>query len=402
MIFPGGVMKFTVRSTAALELTPGKLDFVAFDDALAGFGLRLRAGGSRSWIFQYAVSNRQRRMVIGKATALPLDKAREIAAQLHAKVKLGGDPAGDRVENRARSGETFEACMKLYLARRRTDVKLRASSYAEIERHLVRNLRALHGLRIDKVDRRAIALELTRLTAKGPVQANRTRQSLVKFMNWCAREGFIDTNPAVFTNKNSEAPRDRVLADAELRAIWRALPDGDFGDIVKLLALTGQRAREISELRWDEIDLARGVITLPAPRTKNRRAHTIPLPAPAAAILSARVRNADRELVFGATGRRGFSGWSACKRQLDEQIKIAPWVIHDLRRTVSTGMNELGVAPWVVETVLNHISGSKGGVAGRYNYSQLPAEKAAALVRWAEHLMAVVEDRTSNITPLRA
>jgi integrase len=394
-------MKFTSKSVAALQLPPGKADLVVFDDALAGFGLRLRAGGSRSWIFQYAVKNRQRRMVVGKATALPLGKAREIAAQIHAKVKLGGDPAGERKENQARSGETVEACVKLYLTWRRTEGKLRASSYGEIERHLARNLKALHSTSIHKVDRRAIALELGRLTIEsGPVQANRTRNSLVKFLNWCAGEGFIDANPAVFTNKNPEQSRDRVLGEAELRTIWRALPEGDYGDIVKLLALTGARANEIARLGWSEIDFGRGVIALPATRTKNRRAHTIPMARTVAAILGARPQQDGCDFVFGRDGN-GFSGWSKCKERLDARVKLAPWVIHDLRRTVSTGMNEIGTPPWVVEMILGHVSGHRSGVAGTYNRSLLAAEKAAALARWDEHLMAVIEGCDTGISPLR-
>jgi integrase len=224
----------------------------------------------------------------------------------------------------------------------------------------------------------------------------------VKFLNWCAGEGFIDANPAVFTNKNPEQERDRVLSNAELRKIWHALPEGDFGDIIKLLALTGQRRDEIGQLRWDEVDLDRAVITLPGLRTKNGRQHMIPLAAKAMGILTARWerRDPDRALVFGI-GQRGFSGWADCKRRLDDEIKLPPWVIHDLRRTVSTGMNEIGVPPWVVELVLNHVSGHRGGVSGTYNKALLAAEKANALARWDEHLMAVVDGRESNVATLQ-
>jgi integrase len=394
-------MKFTARSIEGLKLPPGKTDLVVFDDTLAGFGLRLRAGGSRSWVFQYQVGDRQRRMAIGKAPALPLDKAREIAAQLHAKVKLGGDPAGDKAESQARVGETFEHCMALYLERRRSERKIRPSTYREIERHLVRNLKALHQIPIHKVDRRAIAVELARLTEQAPIQANRTRASLVKFLNWCAGEGFIDTNPATFTNKTAEHARDRVLKNDELRAIWHALPEGEFRDIVRLLALTGARANEIAQLRWSEVDLVRGVIVIPAARSKNRRAHFIPMSATVRAILEARPGQQDgRDLVFGR-GQGGFSGWTKCKERLDAQVKIPPWVIHDLRRSTSTGMNEIGVSPWVVEAVLNHVSGFKAGVAGRYNHATLDGDKAAALARWDEHLMAAVEGCESNVATLR-
>jgi integrase len=267
---------------------------------------------------------------------------------------------------------------------------------------LVKNLAPLHVLHIAKVDRRAIALELGRLTNESPVQANRTRASLVKFLNWCAGEGFIDANPAMFTNKNPEQARDRVLSDSELRKIWHALPEGDFGDVIRLLALTGQRRDEIAELHWDEVDLDRAVITLPPARTKNGRQHTVPLAAKAKEILTTRWerRNPGRHLVFGA-GQGGFGGWSFSKGRLDDEIKIQPWVIHDLRRTVSTGMNEIGVPPWVVELVLNHVSGHRGGVSGTYNKALLAAEKATALARWDEHLMAVVDGRESGVATLR-
>ena len=392
-------MKFTKQSTAALALTRGKSDLVVFDDALPGFGLRLRLGGSRNWVVQYQTGNRQRRMVIGSA-ALPLDEARSSAARLLAQVKLGADPAGTKAESQARSGETFAACMKLYLERRRSEPDLRPSTYREIERHLVRNLKALHGLQIQKVDRRAIAIELARLTTAGPVQANRTRGSLVKFLNWCAGEGVIDANPAQFTNKNPEQGRSRLLSDAELRKIWHALPEGDYGDIIRLLMLTAARANEIALLRWSEIDLERGVIALPAARTKNRRGHFIPIGATVRAILEARPRYDGRDFVFGR-GQGGFSGWSQCKARLDAAVKIPEWVVHDLRRAAATGMGELGIQPHVVEAVLNHVSGSRGGVAGLYNRSQYEAEKTTALARWDAHLMDVLANKKTNVAPLK-
>jgi integrase len=402
-------MKLSSRATEALKLAPGERDRIVFDEVIPGWGLRLRESGKAYWVFQYAVPDATRkskyatkRITFGKYPAMAVAAAREQAEKYHAQVKLGGDPQQEKADSKARSDETFEACMKLYLERRRTDGKLRASSYGEIERHLVKNLAPLHGLHIAKVDRRAIALELGRLTNGSPVQANRTRASLVKFLNWCAGEGFIDANPAVFTNKNPEQERDRVLSNAELRKIWHALPEGDFGDIIKLLALTGQRRDEIGQLRWDEVDLDRAVITLPGLRTKNGRQHTIPVAAKAMGILTARWerRDPDRALVFGI-GQRGFSGWADCKRRLDDGIRVPPWVIHDLRRTVSTGMNEIGVPPWVVELVLNHVSGHRGGVSGTYNKALLAAEKATALARWDEHLMAVVDGGESNVAPLR-
>jgi integrase len=397
-------MKLTAATVRSLALPEGQTDKIFFDSELHGFGLRLRSGGAKNWLVQYAIAGKTRRVTLGSVAVLEAGKARETAKDMLAAVRLGRDPAGEKADTKARSGETFEACLRLYLDRRRNDGKLRASSYAEIERHLVKNLAALHGLHIAKVDRRAIALELGRFTdERGGVQANRTRSSLVKFLNWCAGEGYIDANPATFTNKAPEQPRDRVLSLSELATIWRALPDGDYGDIVKLLALTGQRAREISDLRWDEIDLDRCALTLPPERAKNRRWHSIPLSATAAAILRARRQVPGRQLVFGIgmSLNHGFSNWSAAKKQLDEKVSIKPWVIHDIRRAVATGMAEIGVQPHIIEAVLNHVSGTRAGIAGVYNRATYEAEKTTALARWDEHLMAAIEGRESNVATLR-
>lgn len=400
-------MKFTVDSIAALKLPPGKSDRLVFSDDVPGWGFRLRTR-RKKWVLQYEVVGKDgnlhtRRLTFGTYPAMGVPEARRKAAAFHAEVMLGGDPQGNKEDSKARARETFEACAKIYLERRRNDVKLRQRSYGEIERHLLRNLEKLHALRIDKLDRRAIALELARFTdERGPVQANRTRASLVKFLNWCVGEGFIDANPATFTNKNQEAARDRVLSAGELAKVWRGLGEGDYADIVRLLILLGQREREIGDLCWDEIDLDRGVITLPPARTKNRRAHTIPLNGPAVAILRARSQIDGRNLVFGrGKGDRGFSGWSRAKARLDAAVQIPAWVIHDLRRSFSTGLGDLGVAPHTIEMLLNHQSGTKAGVSGRYNKSVYEREARQAVDLWASTIMAAVEGRESNVVPLQ-
>jgi integrase len=399
-------MRITPTVAKHLAATPGEHE-IEFDDDIPGFGLRR---GS-SWIFQYKIGGKHRRLTFGRYPALDAVKAREAAAELHAKVRLGQDPQGVKVMARVQAEETFEACVRKYLPWQRKQV--RPSTYGENERHLLRNLSPLHGLRINMLDRRAIAAQLLRLTtAVGPRQANATRASLAKFLGWCLREGLVESNQALLTNKNAENRRDRVLSDTELAEIWRALPDNDFGTITKILVLTGQRKSEIADLPWSEIDFDRGAINLPARRVKNHRDHTVPMSAPVAAMLEAQTRQPDRDLVFGS-GQGGFSGWSKLKLALDEGIlaarkkaskktkPMAPWIIHDLRRAAATGMAELGVQPHIIEAILNHVSGHKSGVAGIYNRATYEAEKRAALTLWAEHILALAEGRQSKVTPLR-
>src|SRR5262249_5505463 len=264
---------------------------------------------------------------------------------------------------------------------------LKPRTYVEVERHLMADAKRLHGLQIDAIDRRTVATLLAELAnGRSSTVANHVRASLSAFFSWAMREGLAEANPVVGTNRAvASASRDRVLNDHELRSIWNALGGDDYGNIVRLLALTGQRRDEIGSLRWQEIDFDKAVISLPAERTKNGKPHDIPLSAAALDILKKRPCLAGREHVFGANG---FAGWSNCKRELDARVAakgaISPWRLHDLRRTVSTRMHDdLQVQPHIVEAVLNHVSGHKGGVAGIYNKATYAKEKAIALARWA-------------------
>jgi integrase len=228
------------------------------------------------------------------------------------------------------------------------------------------------------------------------------------------REGLVEANPVAGTNRNEAVKRDRVLSEPELREIWAALKDDAYSDILRLLMLTGQRREEIGALRWSEIDLEAVLITLPAARTKNKLEHLVPISGPVRDILKDRHRIVGRDLVFGQ-GEGGFSGWSKSKERLDARLLDArrkalgkeaqpmpDWRLHDIRRSVATGMAKIGIQPHIIEAVLNHISGHKAGVAGVYNrWTYLP-EKTDALARWAEHLQAVVTGNASNVVPLRA
>jgi integrase len=211
---------------------------------------------------------------------------------------------------------------------------------------------------------------------------------------WAMKEGLVAGNPVIGTNKRSEQARDRVLNGKEIQLVWCALPGNEYATIVKLLILTGQRA--IAALRWSEIDLNTNVINLPRERTKNGRPHTIPLAATAHALLAGVPVQEGRELIFGK-GAGPFGDWSNSKKNLDAAIAeggnrkpLSSWTIHDLRRSVATGMADMGTPPHIIEAVLNHVSGHKGGVAGIYNRSSYAAEKAAALMKWDAHVNALV------------
>jgi integrase len=415
-------MKLTAKSIAGLELPAGKRDHIEFDDDIPGFGLRLREGGSRVWIYQYKLGSKQRRIALAKVAALKPEKARDLAGELHAKVRLGGDPAAQKAEGKARAADSLEGLIRRYLQHRQHE--LRPRSLVEVTRHLEVYAKPLHKLPLTTIDRRAVAERLSDVAKNsGAVTANRVRASLGTMFTWAAREGLAESNPVANTNKHEEKSRDRVLSYGELALIWNALEDDDYGAVIKLLMLTGQRANEIAGLRWSEV--LDDMIDLPGERTKNGRSHFVPLSAPARAILDAqpRRRNPDgrpRELVFGS-GSGPFSGWSNCKERLDariremqravaekagrdsEDIKPLPhWVPHDLRRTMVTKMaDDLKVLPHVIEATINHVSGHKGGVAGIYNKATYLAERNQALAMWGEHLLTAIEGRQRKVVPLQ-
>jgi integrase len=357
---------------------------------------------------------------------------RERVAELRARVALGHDPARDKEESRKRNAETFKAIADQFLQYKKS--RLRPGSYRQTERHILKCARPIHKEPLATLDRRTVISSVINVIADQgkTVTANRVGTTLHDFFGWAVNEGYIEQNPLIGRNTYEETPRDRVLTDAELKLIWDAAGDDHYGSIVKLLLLTGQRADEIASLRWSEI--GDDAITLPPERIKNkggktRQPHLVPLSDPALAILEkqSQRRNGDgtlRDLVFGI-GERGFSGWTQAKNALDGRIAKAAggclphWTLHDLRRTMATVMAEspydpaskkprdpnkrygLGVLPHVVEAVLGHISGHKAGVAGVYNHASYGPQKRQALELWANHVMALVEGRESNITVLR-
>src|SRR6516165_1653093 len=262
-------MRLTEKCVLTLDLDPGQDDRIWFDDEITGFGLRVRRikkwngqysnkEPARTWLFQYRIAGKTRRLVIGQAPVVKTGRARQIAAELHAKVKLGNDPALEKRIRIERASHTLGGLVDKYLTQQRS--QLRPNSYRQVARFLERRPPPLHALPVDAVDRQAIAARLNSIEqSSGAVTANRVRSSLSAMFAWGMREGLVLANPVINTNKREERPRERVLSDAELRLIWQALDDSQYGTIVRLLMLTGQRFSEISGLLHSECDFDRGV-----------------------------------------------------------------------------------------------------------------------------------------------
>jgi integrase len=381
-------MKLTQSVVDKLKLPAGKTDHIEWDDWFPGFGVRIREGGSRNYIIQYKIGAQNRRMTIGSTKTLTLDQARKKAKIELGKVAQGEDPQGAKKAARATAGETFGAVAERFIAYQKD--RLRPSSLYQTQLYLTKYCKRLHALKVEAVTRREIASILGTIASNhGPVAADRAGSALSALFAWSVGEGLCDTNPVTHTNKYAgHTSRDRVLADEELAAIWLALGDDDYGRIVKLLILTGQRRDEIANLRWSEVN-GTG-IELPGERSKNHRPHLVPLSDAALGVIGPRPNPVVRDLIFGSRNG-GFSGFSKAKRELDAKLPgIKPWQIHDIRRSAATGMAELGVEPHIVEAVLNHVSGHKSGVAGVYNKAVYLEPKTAALNLWANHVAVIV------------
>jgi integrase len=394
-------MKLTTTEIKKLVLPPGVIDKVFWDDDVGGFGLRLRAGGSASYIVQYDLGGKSRRVTLGPVTLLDNSVARTKAKDILARARLGFDVAAEKRERRAQAAETFGALLKRYFIAQQRAV--RQSTFKQIERRLLKLASPLHPLPLVAIDRRTISgLLSTVAEERGPTAAANLHSSLSGYFSWLIGEGLLDENPLLHANKPKPHPaRDRVITEDELRTLWAALGDDDYSDIVKLLIYTAARRAEIGDLIFDEIDLDKATIELPAARMKNGRQHLIPLSAPALAILRKRQRNG-RDHVFG---QRGFQDWSRSRAALDKAMggKRPDWVLHDLRRLASTVMHDkLGIQPHIVEAVLAHV-GHKSGVAGTYNVASYAIERRRALDKWAAYVDAVVtgEPASAEIVQLR-
>jgi integrase len=396
----GDVMKRALTALSVQRLKPprkGQID--VFDKGYPGLALRISYGGRKSWYSFYTRAGKVHRLKLGSFSDYPfmgLAEAREAWREARASVAKGVDPA--QAQQAATAAMGFPEVVAEWLKRDQSDNK--PSSIYAVKRVIEYDLLPAWGnRRIDQIGKRDVLDLLDGIIDRGaPSKASRTYAHLSCFFRWCLGRDIIAVNPmASVPRPGANGVRDRVLADDELGRLYREAGElgrtavggiSPAGAVIRLLALTGARLNEIARLKWDEID--GDVIRLEGDRTKNGRAHVIPLSPPARAVIDAIVPILDCDFVFSADGRRPLNSWGYVKAQLDKACGVEGWRLHDLRRTCATGMAELGVQPHIVEAVLNHVSGAKAGIAGIYNKAAYATEKAAALELWGAHVMALV------------
>jgi integrase len=402
------LVKLTQRRIETLECPPGAKDALVFDDEQRGLGVRVTASGGKTYLAQYTLGGQKRRVPLGSCSGISLAAARAAAQEILGKVATGRDPAAERkaaaleaAGKAAHEALTLDALLEqweaLHLADRRD--RYRAEAIRAIKSAFVDRLKSPAA----DLSRSAVVRVLDGIARDGkPAMASRTAAYGRAAYHWAVKRGSLASNPFQDLPLAPTAKRERVLTDDELRAIWQATAGpGPFNDIVRALILTGQRRQEVAGMAWGEVAPDLSSWTIPASRAKTGDAHVVPLSAQAQ-VLRRVPHLGETDLVF--LGLRGaFSGFSKAKAALDKASGVKNWRLHDLRRTMATGLQRLGVRLEATEAVLNHIAGSRAGIVGVYQRHTWSDEKRAALNAWGAHVAAIVEGREEdgNVTLLR-
>jgi integrase len=444
------ITKLTDR--AVLSYKPGAKRRRIRDTLAKSLFLVIEPSGIKSWQMRFRRPTGQiGKLTLGRVDAsgrelkddpeigqpLTLAAARQLAAKVHRERELGRDPIADhkarkhrqRAELTHRSNNTFAAAARAYVEDHAKPKQRRWSETARLLGMQPNSLEQIAGglaerwgekpigeidghdiwSAVDEARRQGVPGLKARNEGTSEARARALHTALSSLFTWLQRQQRVTSNPCAGLHR-PEAPRarERTLSDDEIRLFWQACDavGEPFGAIFKLLLLTGARLNEVAGMRRSELH-ANGLWQLPGSRTKNRRPYKVLLPPMASALLPP----SQHDLVFTTTGTTPPSGWSRAKRRLDAAMltaarepprnaAIEPWRLHDLRRTAVTGMAELGVRPDVIELCVNHVSGSRGGIAGVYNHSELLPERKAALERWSTHVAGLVSGGTDNVVAL--
>lgn len=410
---------------AAKAVSGRKTDY--FDTTVKGLALRVSAGGQKSWYLVYGPPAKRQWLKLGSYPEIPLgtDKgARQRAKNVRADVGDGKDPVADKKALEA--SQTVSDLIENYIKRRASTKR----SCNAIARRLRKNVKGVIGaVKLSELHRRDVTKCVDAVKDRGAhVEANRVFEDLRAMIRWARGRGDLDQNLVEGMHKPTEtSERDRVLSADEIRIMWAALPDADMWEstrrIIRLCLVTAQRVGEIAGMERAELDFDKRIWTIPAARSKNKREHAVPLSEmaieiireqmAAAEALSERKGRAVPSFIFPAPGGRAAVTGAAVAKAIKRGEKpakggketvilgIPPWTAHDLRRSASTHMEELGISPFIIGHVLNHVSATKASVTSkvyaRYDYAK---EKREALDLWADRLAGVIDGK-GNIVPLR-
>lgn len=410
-----------ITKTAIDAIAPSDRDQFIWDGRLSGFGVKITRGGAKVFVFQFRMGGRGakvRRFTIGKYGKLTVEQARKKAEMLALDVAHGVDPQQEKVAARVKVVDlAFDAYVALF-----TEKCLQLEWQATYK--YVSSLLTQHAVPVlcskplPDITRRDVRQVIEKVADKTATASN-LFAVLRRMFSWAVEREDLERSPFEGMRPPPKpTSRDRVLLDEELLLVWRGADalGYPFGPMVQLLILTGARRDEVAAMDWSELDRDARGWALPAARAKNSQRSENVLSGPAVETLDSIAARSLREdawpragFVFSTTGTTSVSGYSRAKRRLDREIAdIAkaegkqppePWRLHDLRRTLATGLQRLGARLEVTEAVLGHVSGSRAGIVGVYQRHNWKDEKRAALEAWARHVEGLLsgEDQTNVV-----
>lgn len=396
----GKISKRTVDS-----LPVGPKENYLWDTDLKGFGAKITAAGSINYIIQFRMGGREaktRRFTIGThGSPWTPTTARLEAERLLVIVAQGIDPVDAEKQRRREAVDlAFANYADLFARSCKRDGWRRL-----VERSIRLYLKPTFGMKplpaITKVD---VVSVLDQMPPEQVANRRNVFAVMRRLFRWAVSRGDIDRSPMEgMETPPAVKPRERWLKDGELRHIWNATPECHpcFGPIVRLLIVTGQRREEVSGMHWQELSRVERLWTLPGSRTKNGEPNSIPLNDLAIAELDRQARGDKwprKGRIYATATGAGFTGYAKGKVKLDSAIEercgepLDAWRLHDLRRTLATNFQRLGVRFEVTEAVLNHVGSSRAGVAGIYQRHDWKDEKRQALDAWNDHLAMVLSE----------
>ncbi len=376
-----------------------------YDEKELGLLVRVAPSGTKTFYFGYRVPKRgrQQKAKLGRFPDLSLAQARTKAAGLRIDLANGNFIQPEiQVPPVDATIITVEQVFRQYVSSSRFGRTSRSHRY-DFQRSLEKDvLKKMHDEDIRSVTRLRWMDTVRQVEKRGSLAAAARLFTYLKtFLNWAEDQGYVEINPIARSRYEKPGPKRerRNLTIEEIRQFWLAIDrgrsDNSIAVVLRLALLTGQRIGEIAGMQREELDLDRATWTLPARRAKNRRAHAVPLGPKALAIIDMRMLQTNGDLLFpvdasngNARGMRttiGSDTIGAYLRHYHEEIGTPPearWTAHELRHSFVTGLNELGVAPHIVEALVNHVSGSRGGVAGVYNHAGYDGLKCEAILKW--------------------
>jgi integrase len=385
-------MKLTKQVIDGLH--PQDKDKFYWDTEVKGFGVKVTPKGRKTFLVQYRPGGKTtptRKMSLGAYGTVTPHQAKTEATRILGLRAEGRDPALELRQSRQtiasnRFSDVVDDFIKKHVSQNR--------SADEVARIIRKDALPKWGARsVHEITKRDINDLLDSVVDRGaPVMANRVLAAIRKFFNWCVSRGIIEISPCNgIAAPHKEKARDRVLSDTELSSVVKAAHQigGAFGAIVLMLVFTAQRLNEVSRMEWQELDLDVATWTIPGERTKNKKTHNVHLSAHALALLKSAPELGS--FVFTTNGRTPFSGFGKAKKRLDDASGVSDWVLHDIRRTVTSGMASIGIAPHIADKILNHQSGTISGVAAVYQRHEFLEERKTALEAWGNYVALLVD-----------